>query len=388
MEDVIYLVQDGNLVEMTAQRYESEPMLQVLLAKYPHLLAGGQMNPDNPRRWLLIAREMGIAWEEGGGDQLSLDHLFLDQEGIPTLVEVKRSTDTRIRREVVGQMLEYAANAVVYWPVEKIRARFELRCKNENIGPAEALADLIGNNDDGEADQEQFWQQVHTNLQAGRIRMVFVADEIPFQLRRIVEFLNKQLSTAEVLAVEVKQYKGQGLQTLVPRLIGQITHPLPINPPKQWDEASFFEGLAKRNQPTEVAVARHILDWAKVNMPEVWYGSGKRSGSLNLRTMEKGRWHQLIGLWTSGYIEFKFEYMKAPNTLNDVQRLSFLKRINHTFGSSLADEAIHSRPSLAMASLAQPDVLEAFLNDLEWALAEIKSGLSFDNQFQLLSAMK
>ena len=28
----------------------------------------------------------------------------------PTLVEVKRSSDTRIRREVVGQMLDYAAN--------------------------------------------------------------------------------------------------------------------------------------------------------------------------------------------------------------------------------------------------------------------------------------
>ncbi len=47
--------------------------------------------------------------------------------------------------------------------------------------------------------------------------MLFVADEIPFQLRRIVEFLNAQMSEAEVLAViEVKQYVGQGLQTLVP----------------------------------------------------------------------------------------------------------------------------------------------------------------------------
>ncbi len=33
------------------------------------------------------------------------------------MVRVKRR-DTRIRREVVGQMLEYAANAVTYWPVD------------------------------------------------------------------------------------------------------------------------------------------------------------------------------------------------------------------------------------------------------------------------------
>ena len=67
---------------------------------------------------------MAVPSEEGGGWRWSLDHLFLDQDGIRTLVEVKRSTDSRIRREVVGQMLDYAANAVVYWPVEEIRSTF------------------------------------------------------------------------------------------------------------------------------------------------------------------------------------------------------------------------------------------------------------------------
>ena len=33
----------------------------------------------------------------------------LDQDAIPTLVKVERSSDTRVRCEVVGQMLDYAA---------------------------------------------------------------------------------------------------------------------------------------------------------------------------------------------------------------------------------------------------------------------------------------
>jgi hypothetical protein len=49
--------------------------------------------------------------------------LFLDQDAIPTLVEVKRSTNTDIRRKVVGQLLDYAANAVAYWLVEVLRPR-------------------------------------------------------------------------------------------------------------------------------------------------------------------------------------------------------------------------------------------------------------------------
>ena len=83
--------------------YDSERLLQEMLAKHPDLLAGEQINIDDPRRWLLITREMSVPDEEDGSGRWSIDHLFLDQEGIPTLVEVKRSSDTRIRREVVGQ---------------------------------------------------------------------------------------------------------------------------------------------------------------------------------------------------------------------------------------------------------------------------------------------
>jgi hypothetical protein len=88
-------------------------------------VAGEQMDTEAPRRWLLISREMAVPAEEGGSGRWAIDHLFLDQHGVPTLIEVKRATDSRSRREVVGQMLDYAANAVVYWPVEDIRARYE-----------------------------------------------------------------------------------------------------------------------------------------------------------------------------------------------------------------------------------------------------------------------
>ncbi|MBS1252773.1 MAG: hypothetical protein MAG451_01815 [Anaerolineales bacterium] len=115
MSGQIYLLQeDGTLQSLSEQPYGSEDLLQMLLEKYPDLLAGDQIDESEPRRWLLVSREAGVPSEEDGYDQWSLDHLFLDQDGIPTLVEVKRSSDTRIRREVVGQMLDYAANAVVY----------------------------------------------------------------------------------------------------------------------------------------------------------------------------------------------------------------------------------------------------------------------------------
>ena len=158
-----------------------------------------------------------IAFEEGAGERWPLDHLFLDQDGIPTLVEVKRDTDTRLRREVVGQMLDYAANAVLRWPVETLQAQLAARCEREGRGSEQALADLIG----PEGDAEGFWMQVRTNLQAGRVRLLFVADRIPAELRRVIELLNWQMQPAEVLAIELRQYEGQGLRTLVPLVLGQ-----------------------------------------------------------------------------------------------------------------------------------------------------------------------
>lgn len=102
------------LVSLAVAPYEAEAVLQELLEHHPQLLAGYEMSRSDPHRFLLVCREAPVADQYGAG-RWSLDHLFVDQDAIPTLVEVKRSSDTRIRREVVGQMLDYAANGTRYW---------------------------------------------------------------------------------------------------------------------------------------------------------------------------------------------------------------------------------------------------------------------------------
>src|SRR5437016_1017641 len=214
MNPGIFLIQqNGELLEMNEQAYDSEDLLQMLLAKYPSLLAGNQIDPKAPRKWLFIEREASVPSKEGAGGRWSADHLFLDQDGIPTIVEVKRSTDTRIRREVVGQMLDYAANAVVYWPADRLRERFaKTHGESADARLSEFLEDQI--------EPEQFWQLANKNLQDRNVRLLFIADQIPTELQRIVEFLNEQMDRTEVLAVEIKQFKGNDQTGLVPRVIG------------------------------------------------------------------------------------------------------------------------------------------------------------------------
>ncbi len=113
---------DNNLTPLSQADYDSESLLQQLLADHPALLGGDQMGSGAPRQWLFVTREAPVPDKEGATGRWSLDHLFLDQDAIPTFVEVKRASDSRIRREVVGQMLDYAANGLRYWPVESIQA--------------------------------------------------------------------------------------------------------------------------------------------------------------------------------------------------------------------------------------------------------------------------
>jgi len=209
---IIYTVDAvGTLTAMRPSEPRSEDFMQKLVAVHPELIA------DQDGALLLIRREQPIADREDGGGRWSLDHLFVTRSGVPVLVELKRAVDTRLRREVVGQMLDYAANGTAYWQDGRIAESFTATMIEQGRDPDAELAAFIGD----ASDPEQFWEQVDANFAAGRIKMVFVADTIPRELARIVEFLNEQMK-ADVRAVELSWFESDsGVTALTPRVIGE-----------------------------------------------------------------------------------------------------------------------------------------------------------------------
>jgi len=247
MTDGLFYLSEGDFFALNVAEYDAEAVLQELVEHHPDLLAGGQMNPSDPRRWLLVKREHSVPDTLASSGRWSVDHLFVDQDAVPTLVEVKRSTDTRIRREVVGQMLDYAANGVRFWPAATLQAAFESTQQAVGADPAEAVAELRGG---PPTSVEAFFDEVESNLRAGRIRLVFVADKIPDELRTIVEFLNEQMRQAEVFALEIKQYRADGRNDLVivPTLIGRTA--ASTDKPGQRESRSHEESLAAASEDT------------------------------------------------------------------------------------------------------------------------------------------
>lgn len=376
----IYLIQDDDrLVEMTEQAYESEDRLQELLEKYPQLLAGDQIDRAAPRQWLLISREMAVPSEEEGLERWALDHLFLDQDGIPTLVEVKRSNDPAIRRELIGQMLDYAANAAIYWPLESIVTQFEANCRESGSDPEQVFERFLGL----EADEDQFWQTVKTNLFAGKLRLVFVSDEIPSELRRVVEFLNEQIDPAEVLAVEIKQYVSrEGLRTLVPRVIGQTAEAKQkkasaTRERRRWDEASFFQEYNIRRDRDEAEMARQIFEWGLDREPNVnvQWGTGDTQGGFAIKVNLKGRkTHELFGVGIHGILWISSSAYASQPPFDSEPKWQELTNKLSLIGLALpSDRAERRFPSIRLSTLQHETALNQILDTFDWVIQEIQA---------------
>ena len=375
MSGGVFLKRGDDLVEMAEQPYALEDHLQELIERHPNLLAGDQVSPDAPRRWLLLSRETGVPGEEGGSNRWSLDHLLLDQDAIPTLVEVKRSGDTRIRREVVGQMLDYAANAVTYWNLDSLRAAYEERVASLG-GDAEAeIADLT---EDSEVDYSEFWERARTNLRAGRIRLVFVADTIPTELQRVVEFLNERMSPTEVLAIEIRQYIGGGEQMLVPRVIGQTAQARQKRTgggrgSYDWDEPSFLAETEERSGREAAETAARILDWSRTQPLGLRWGHGETSG-VTLEFEHEGTTYTPVRIWSSGEVRFLLHWLsRRPPFDNEDKRREFVRRLNAIPGVGLPEDDAKKNPSTPLAVFSDEESLAKLFDALQWLISQAQA---------------
>ena len=267
-ERIYTTADDGDLEALEETQFSTEAELQALIAKHPELLDGEQIRPGDSRRWILITREKGIAPAPGEAARWSVDHLIIDQDAVPTLAEVKRSSNPEIRRTIVGQLLEYAAHASETWTAQELRDTFERQTEARGREPGDELSTLLQS--DGEPDVDGFWEDVSTNLAAKRLRLLFVADRIPDPLAQVVSFLNAQMSGIEVLAVEIKRFHGKSAQTLVPRVIGRTPAGGVRTPGHQLTRASFLGGFADEDVRS---VAVRLLDAAVESGGTIDYGA-------------------------------------------------------------------------------------------------------------------
>ncbi len=153
---------------------------------------------DGPAQWLLVWDAQVAPPIIRSPARFSLDYLFVDADAVPTLVVATRSTDTRVRREAIGRVLDLAANGAPGWSASQLRTA--LTATHGNAG--QTLAAWRRNTS---PDLDDFFARVEENLQRGRLRLVLATDVIPEEVRRVVRFLDEQLDRTRLYALELPQ---------------------------------------------------------------------------------------------------------------------------------------------------------------------------------------
>lgn len=338
---------DGRTSLLNRIRVRSEEQdLQLLLEMNPDLLVGEQIRPEDPCRWLLVDREIPVQDPETGSDRWSLDLFLVDQSATPTFVECKRFVDTRSRREVVAQMLDYAANANYYWTKDGLRDAAAGTAKRHGTD-LETRIGLL--QPDGEESVEAFFQRVEDNLREGQVRMVFFLEEAPWQLRSIVDFLNRQLERSEMLIVEARQYQDGESRIVVPHLFGyteearRVKRTVSVDKPVQraWSRDRFLQAIGENVGAEAVEPIREFIDEMESMGADMAWGRGAYTGSFNPKwsgVVSKS----LVSVYTDGKLSLNFPWLDSEQDLPARDR--FLQEVRSRTSLTVPDNCLEKYP--------------------------------------------
>lgn len=223
----ILLIDGENTTVIDKIKFTEEGKLQDYLEQYPSLIPLSEI-VEGTSDLLCIGREVSVP-------SGAVDLLFIDKDGLLTIVETKLVKNPGIRREVIGQIIEYASY-ISQWTVDDV-----YRIANE-YGKSN-LDEVMGNMG------EDFRSNIERNLRNGKMRLIIAVDELIEPLRATVTFLNSY-SNFDILLLQVSSFEeSETKKVLIPLLFGYAKPPSSIPKPRLNEEiflARCREGGHKR----------------------------------------------------------------------------------------------------------------------------------------------
>ncbi len=207
MSDGVVVMVDGRTKVLQKVGHRDDQMIRQLLDHRPDLVLGS-VTVDDHRRLLLVSRR-ATATRTSDTSIASLERVYVDSDAVPLLVGLQVATHVR-PREVLLRLLDHVALELPHWRGGRLR---ELARTTHGDRDEGELLGTVG----WQADPDTYWARVDAHLARDRVRIVLLADRLPDDLARTVEFLDGQLREVEVRAVEVARYGAGPVCALVPR---------------------------------------------------------------------------------------------------------------------------------------------------------------------------
>jgi hypothetical protein len=156
----------------------SEGWLQGLIHRFPQTLPIDEIEPG-------LAGALAVCMElpTPAGP---VDNLFATARGDLVLTECKLWRNPQARREVVGQIIDYA-HAMAAWSYQDLEAAIAGAITPGGEPPSGSLYEIVGG--DEETDEAVFADAVSRNLRLGRMLLLIVGDGIREGVETIADYL-------------------------------------------------------------------------------------------------------------------------------------------------------------------------------------------------------
>lgn len=375
------LVQDADGVRALEEGYASEAELQRFLMEHPDLMPLEEIRLGTPPL-------LPIGWEVGVVSGAE-DILYIDQNGLLTVVETKLGRNSEARREVVGQILEYAAQMSAWTSADVERQAEQFFASHK--GPQEywdltlekalerfvqATGDVLaqaGAEAPAQLSYEAFLQAIQTNIDRGHFRLIIAIDEPPEPLLKTVEFVNRFSERFEMYLAQLKRFRdlAKKQNIFVPGLFGKVATTRSSRGRTDWDESKFFEHLTARTDAQTVEYIteayRRFEEWTD----EQLWGTGT-TGSFSLVLYTGYGRVNLAGITTRGDLYVNFGSLYGKNVDDDLIR-SFARRLSNVRGITLAADLHNKYPPIPKAVLRDADRREQVLSAIREVVARLKT---------------
>jgi len=194
-----------------------EGWLQDLIEDNPELLPVAEIEPAFAP---LVSVGREVATESG-----SIDNLFLSPQGYLTIAETKLWRNPEARREVVGQVIDYAKD-VSRWTFEELERKmrdYNWRRRQSKSGILDSLRTI---EDIEESEEQIVIDAIARNLRVGRFLLLVVGDGIRESVEAMADFLQQTPQLHFTLAlVELQVYElgaeGRKPFLVIPQIVAR-----------------------------------------------------------------------------------------------------------------------------------------------------------------------
>ncbi|MDI3339315.1 MAG: hypothetical protein QJR03_02160 [Sphaerobacter sp.] len=284
-------------------RFPDEATLHTLVEQAPHILP-----LSGSTSLTIVGREVQL----GNG---APDLLAVEPSGQRVVIEIKLLRNAEARRAVVAQAFTYAAH---------LRGLDPKAVEQQILGPHlrrrghESLAGAVAANDqEGSFDPTAFAQGLADSLTSGSFRIVFVLDDAPEELVRLVGYLESISNNLVINLIKVSAYDIEGSQILVPQRLEPKRVPSEVVPAKKRPAsggrltrgADVFLAAIDQAPPAHQPLLRQLAAWAldleREGLVELSSYQGQ-SGILTLLPRLPGVGAGLVTIWNDGgaYLSF------------------------------------------------------------------------------------